>query len=412
MKALVLTSSYPTRDDSFEGGFVADLTRDMRMHGIVPAVLAPHFPGGRFKESREGIRIYRFPYFFPLRFQRLAYGAGMPFNISRTFFAFAGIVPFFLMEFVWTLAVLLRERADLIHTHWLIPQGLIGALVHRMTGIPHVTTVHGSDLSMLKKYAFFRVICRIVVKNSSIITVNSSYMRQQLADVAPESRAKLRIIPMGVEPAEFEKHPDENTRTKKRIGHSMLSVGRLIDWKGTVYLIEAMPRVIPRLPDTKLVIIGTGPEEAALRRRADELMAGDSIEFRGSVSQQDLIAAYHAADVFVLPSVNQSGITEGLGVVLLEAMASGCPVIGSNVGGIPDIITDGKNGFLVPERDPTLLADRIIRILSDTGLAETFRKNGHANVNESFTWDRVSGRFASIYSEAAGNHEIPRSERL
>jgi glycosyltransferase involved in cell wall biosynthesis len=103
--------------------------------------------------------------------------------------------------------------------------------------------------------------------------------------------------------------------------------------------------------------------------------------------------------VFVLPSINCAGKTEGLGIVLLEAMASGCPVIGSNVGGIPDIITDGENGFLVPEQRPDIIAEKIIRILADTGLQEKFRRNGLIRVQELFSWEIISKKFSDVYEQ-------------
>jgi glycosyltransferase involved in cell wall biosynthesis len=192
---------------------------------------------------------------------------------------------------------------------------------------------------------------------------------------------------------------------KQKIGtkHIILNVGRLIDWKGTIHLIDAIPMVLQHAPDTRLLIIGSGPEKEHLVQRTHELSLEEKVKFLGKVNDDDLVAYYHAADIFVLPSVNKSGKTEGLGVVLLEAMASGCPVIGSNVGGIPDIITDGENGFLVPEQDPSALADRIIQIISDADLREKFQKDGYARIQESFTWDKIAERFSMVYSQVLDN---------
>jgi N-acetyl-alpha-D-glucosaminyl L-malate synthase BshA len=399
VKILILTSSYPTRDGTHEGGFIADLVRRLPERGVLPVVLAPHFPGGQFKEFRDGILIFRFPYFFPLRLERLAYGAGLLFNIRRDFFAFAGIIPFCKAEFLWTQGLLFRERVDIIHTHWLIPQGLIGALIHRFIRIPHVATIHGSDLNLIKNNNFLTFLCRFIVKNSDAITVNSTYMKQQLLSVDPDSVQKIQVIPMGVDLEKYQKVDISDVKQKFGTNHIILSVGRLIDWKGTIHLIDAMPMVLQHNPNTLLLIIGSGPEKEHLVQRTHELSLEEKVKFLGKVNDDDLVAYYHVADVFVLPSVNKSGKTEGLGVVLLEAMASGCPVIGSNVGGIPDIITDCENGFVVPERDSIQLAERIVRLLLDTELRETFRKNGYNKIKESFSWDRISNQFASVYQQ-------------
>jgi len=404
VKILVLTSSYPIHEGTHEGGFVADLVTRLPKRGVLPVVLAPHFPGGFFKEFRDGVTIFRFPYFFPFRFERLAYGSGLLFNIRRDFFAFAGIIPFCKSGLVWTLGILFRERADIIHTHWLIPQGFTGAVLHHIMGIPHIATVHGSDLALIKKSTVLTRICSFIIHHSDAITVNSSYTKQLLVSLVPVAEKKIQVIPMGVDPQKFVVKAGSSSVKKNASDRIILNVGRLIDWKGTRYLIEAMPDVLRHIPDARLIIIGTGPENESLRQKVRELKLEDCITFLGTVNNSTLIGYYHCADVFVLPSIQKLGNTEGLGVVLLEAMASGCPVIGTNVGGIPDIITDGDNGFLVPERDSAQLAEKIIRLLSDAKLRETFRKNGYARIDESFSWDRISDKFASVYQQILMEH--------
>jgi L-malate glycosyltransferase len=406
MRVLELTSSFPTCDGGpHSPEFVADLIGQLPVQGITPIVLAPHFPGGQFRENLNGILIYRFLYFLPARFERLAYGAGLLFNVRRDFFAFAGVVPFFLAESFWTLAVLYRQRIDLLHTHWLVPQGLIGAMCHRFFSVPHILTIHGSDLNLLKRNQLSRRLCRFIVRNSAIITVNSTYMRDQLEEIVPEFSQRIRIIPMGVDLKKFRSDVKSDIIEKGFTDHQILSVGRLIDWKGTVYLVNAMPIILQRFPHTKLSIIGTGPEEENLKQRVKELSLEDNIIFLGRTSNTDINRYYHSADVFVMPSINQSGNTEALGVVLLEAMSCGCPVVGSDVGGIPDIITDNENGFLVPEKDSGALAEKIILLLSDTQVREKFRKNGLMNVKNHFVWDAIVIRFVEAYHCAADKQD-------
>jgi N-acetyl-alpha-D-glucosaminyl L-malate synthase BshA len=303
------------------------------------------------------------------------------------------------MEFLWTLAILFRERPDIIHTHWLIPQGFIGALVHSITGIPHVATVHGSDLNIMKKNRLLRSLCRFIVRNSAAVTVNSTYMKRQLEEVAQEALPKIFVIPMGVDLASFHQRSPVYDRKKAQSEHIILSVGRLISIKGTRFLIEAMPAVVHAVPAARLVIIGTGPEEERLMKRVRELSLDDYVRFLGTIRHDELIPYYQGADVFVLPSITIAGMTEGLGVVLLEAMAAGCPVIGSDVGGIPDIITDGENGFLVPEQNSEILAEKIIQLLSEDNLRDKFRKNGFAKINTMYDWEIITEKFSAVYFE-------------
>jgi L-malate glycosyltransferase len=404
VKVLVLTSSYPSGDGAYEGRFIADLSRRMPMQGIDPVVLSPHFPGGRFKETQEGIPLYRFPYFFPFRFERVAYGAGLLFNIRRDFFAFAGIVPFCLAEFFGTLVLLQRERPDIIHTHWLLPQGSAGALVQWLTGIPHVATVHGSDLAVLKGHTLLRPLGRFIVRHSTVITVNSTYVEKQLLEMVPESLHKIRIIPMGIDPSAFMSGTGPETGKKRPARRIILSVGRLIELKGVRFLIESLPAVLRAVRDTDLVIIGSGPEQERLARRVYELSLDDHVHFMGTVRHDELAPYYQAADVFVLPSIAINGTAEGLGVVLLEAMASGCPVIGSSAGGIPDIITENINGFLIPEKDPVALAEKIVSLLSEDELAERFRQAGYGTVKTRFSWDEISRQFSDMYRQVLGEY--------
>ena len=160
-----------------------------------------------------------------------------------------------------------------------------------------------------------------------------------------------------------------------------------------------MKDVTKNFPTAKLVIGGNGPEKGNLERLTEELNLKKNVFFAGYIEDIDLPEYYGFADVFCLPSINLNGQTEALGVVLLEAMACGTPVIGSDVGGIPDIIEDGYNGFLVPEKSPKDLADKIIELLSNRKLAEEFAANGLKTVREKFSWDRVIEKFRNVYEQ-------------
>jgi len=303
------------------------------------------------------------------------------------------------MEFLFTIIIIIDEKISLIHSQWIIPQGFIGALLHKLIKIPHLLTVHGSDLTFLGRHPALTPLTRFIVSNSDVVTVNSNYMKEQLAGIVPEYSQKIRVIPMGILPGTFQVREFSDIKSLLRTNHLILSVGRLIDWKGTIYLIEAMTDVIKRFPDSLLMIAGAGPEKETLVRRCRELGLEKNVTFSGTLRTEDLPSYYQSADVFVLPSVNKSGRTEALGVVLLEAMASGCPVIGSNVGGIPDIITDGENGFLVPEQSPEILAEKIVQILSNPDLKRKFRINGRETAQKLFSWESISYRFSEVYDE-------------
>jgi glycosyltransferase involved in cell wall biosynthesis len=404
VKVLVFTSSFPRYRDSHEVRWIFELAQWLTRYGYEPLVNAPHFPGGKIRELWDTVRVHRFVYFFPFRFERLAYGPGLLFNVRKDFFAFIGLSPFLISGFLSSLNLLIREPITLIHTHWLIPQGFTGAIFHRIWKIPHVATVHGSDLNLITRQKILAPFGRFIIRQSDIITVNSTYMKRQLEFFAPETAKKIRVIPMGIDPEKYFLGTFADIKKEYGAGHIILSVGRLIDWKGTIYLIDAMPGVIRQFPDTLLLIAGSGPEKETLIKRVRELGLDHNVKFFGVVDTKDLPSLYHSADVFVLPSINKDGKTEALGVVLLEAMASGCPVIGSNVGGIPDIITDGENGFLVPEQDLGTLSKKIVVLLSDYSLAKQFRQRGYETVRTRFSWDVISLQFSDAYEQVLTKH--------
>lgn len=401
---LFLTSSFPKNKKSYEGGFVFELVKRIAKKGFNPIVLAPHYPGGKIRDYWDTILIERFLYFFPSSLERLAYYPGIPYNAKKDLIAFLNILPFLVSEFFWALKnIFFSRHISLIHTHWIVPQGLIGAIFHALTGIPHVSTIHGSDLSIIGKNSVLKSLCRFTVKNSDVITVNSSYTKEQLVTIAPESKQKIQVIPMGVNPQQFYDISNDQMKKKFQNNQIILSVGRLIDLKGTVFLVESLPYILNHYPNTLLIIIGSGPEEERLHERVESLSLKEHVTFLGTLNHEDLIPYYHLADVFILPSIFKDGKTEALGVVLLEAMASGCPVIGSNVGGIPDIIRDGENGFLVPEQNPEVLAEKITAVLSNRAMADRFRQEGYDIVQSRFSWDIISSQFTKVYERVIGN---------
>jgi len=213
-------------------------------------------------------------------------------------------------------------------------------------------------------------------------------------------REDIRIIPMGVD-VEFFRQTADREALHGGLGRedkTILYAGRLIEWKGVEYLIKALPEVIEKHPEAKLVVVGSGPCKKDLVSVTERLNLQDKVTFLDAVSQEELARYYSAARVFVLPSiVNDEGETEGLGVVLLEAMASGVPVIGTGVGGIPDIIKDGETGLISLEKNPNDLADKICTLLTDEDLRKKVTEKGYQLVTKEFSWDVIAKEYAGLY---------------
>lgn len=368
-------------------------------------VVAPHDYGCEFSENRESIQIHRFPYFYPFELQRLCYGSGIVKNIKTNPPSILQLPGLCVSEFVYSLLTLRKSKPDIIHAHWTLPQGLIGIFLKKILNIPCVTSIHGSDVYGLRS-GIFRALNRTVVQNSDACTANSSATAAIARRVC--GSANIRVVPMGVDTDLFSKKPHDVASLKRKFniqGPVILFVGRLIDWKGTAYLINAMPAVIRLFPAAKALIIGSGPLKDELLILTETLDLRGHVIFIDAVAQEELVSFYSMADVFVLPSiVNEKGETEGLGVVALEAMACGLPVIGSDVGGIPDIIRDEETGLLVRQKDSADLGHQLIRLLTDETLRKKVVGNARNLIETQFSWAFVADRFIEIYRDVLKGH--------
>ena len=180
----------------------------------------------------------------------------------------------------------------------------------------------------------------------------------------------------------------------------ILSIGYLIERKGFEYLIKSVKEVLKIHHNINLKIVGTGPLENQIKNQIKELELEGNIEILGNVSDEELLDLYNSSDIFVFPSiVDSQGNTEGLGVVLLEAMACKLPVIGSNIGGIPDIVHDRINGLLVPQKNIFELSNAINELIKNEEFRKSLALNGYEMVKGHFSWEQIAKDYLKIYKE-------------
>jgi glycosyltransferase involved in cell wall biosynthesis len=174
----------------------------------------------------------------------------------------------------------------------------------------------------------------------------------------------------------------------------------MIERKGFKYLIDAMPQVVREFPDATLTIAGGGPVREQLVQQVNTLQLQKNVILPGKVSAEELERLFSQGDMFILPAIiDKNGDTEGLGVVLIEAMTYKMPVIASNVGGIPDVIIPGKSGILVEQKNPSMLADAIIDLLRNPKKMQDIGEMGYAFISKEFSWKKVIGEIESLYEE-------------
>jgi len=392
-RVLVLTSTFPRWENDTEPAFIFELSRRLAASFDV-TVLSPRTPGSKRQEDMAGMRVIRFPYFFG-RWEKLAMHGGGILNHLKTNPVYYLMVPFFLLGQLLAVSHLLRnERFDVIHAHWLIPQGFIAALSLLITRrkIPLLCTSHGGDLFALKGKDLQRL-KRWVMDKSAALTVVSKAMKTTVVDmgIVPD---KVEVIPMGVDlKGLFTPDPRVQRKTDE-----LLFVGRLVEKKGVHFLLEAMPAVLKKYPTVRLILAGSGPMEQELQQQAQRLQISDKVCFLGMVSQTELPAMYRKATLAIFPFiVAKSGDQEGFGLVQVEAMGCECPIIAGDLPAIHDIVIHEENGLIVESGNIRALADAIIQTLDDKDLRLKLAEKARMQVMERFDWEVIAGKYGKIY---------------
>lgn len=354
-KLLVLASTYPRWAGDPEPGFVHELAKRLVGQFEVTA-LGPHAPGSKAEEVMDGVHVVRYRY-APARLETLVNGGGIVANLNRSPWKWL-LMPGFLLAQVWnTWRLIARWRPDVIHAHWLLPQGLTVAaleLVDRRTP-PFVVTSHGTDLFSLRAWPF-PAIKRFVTRRAAAVTVVSRPMVAECARIGVDTD-RLAIEPMGVDLRSKFTPDHEVVRSRGEI----LFVGRLVKGKGLRLLVDALPDILKQRPGTTLTIAGFGPEEATLRGRVEKLSLSEKVQFLGGVAQARLPELYRRAAVFVMPFVD--GSNEGLGLVLVEAAGCGCPLVAGDIPAMQDVIVDDSVGTVVPLGDRRALVGAVCAAL-------------------------------------------------
>jgi len=396
-----LTTSFPIYEGIAVGIHVLEKCRHLVKNNWDVTVLAPYHHKSKKQENMEGIQVKRFPYFWPVRLQKLTYDTGIPANLKKSFLAKIQL-PFFLLFFL--LQTIIHSRnADIIHCHWSLA-GLIGVLAGKLMNKKVVFMMHGAEVFVLGNHPLLR----FVLKHCDYLISNSSFTEEKTLEVYPVKNHK--VISPGVNLERF--YPQKNVpglREKLNIpekGVFILTIGKFIPRKGIEYLIEAMDILInqKKYDNLFLRIGGRGPLKSKYENLIHYYQLGSYIEFTGYIPDEHIPSYYTEADFFVLPSiVDEKGDTEGLGVVFLEANACKTPVVGSYVGGIRDVIVNGENGYFVKEKNAEDIANKIKILNNDNELRVKMGEKGMKRVKEKFNWDTIAKEIINVYKEI--NHE-------
>ncbi|WP_432115865.1 glycosyltransferase family 4 protein [Streptomyces sp. S1] len=281
------------------------------------------------------------------------------------------------------------------------PLGLMAPALRRAGARRLVATTHGHEAGWAQLPAA-RQLLRRIGEGTDTITYLGEYTRSRIASaLTPAAVGRMVQLPPGVDEKTF--HPGSGgDAVRARLGLSdrpvVVCVSRLVPRKGQDTLIRALPGILRRVPDAVLLIVGGGPYENDLRRLAAETGVAGSVRFTGAVPWAELPAHYGAGDVFAMPCRTRRGglDVEGLGIVYLEASATGLPVVAGDSGGAPDAVLDGETGWVVRGDSPEETADRVTTLLLDPELRARMGERGRAWVEEKWRWDLLAERLREL----------------
>ena len=369
--------------------------------GDAVTVLVPHAAGLPAGWEEAGVRAVTVRY-APARHEVLGYGRSLRAD-ERLRGRAAVVAPLYALALRRAVRRrLARERYDLVHAHWLVPNAVALAGAGWTRRVPLAIGLHGSDVFLAERRAL-RPFARRVLGQARLVTgCSAELVRRVCALGFPAARA--RVIPYGVDATTFAPRPERRTLWRERLGIPaaaplVLGVGRMVTKKGFQELVAVLPRLLAERPDLHVVLAGDGDLLPELRAAA--VAHAGRVHFPGAVYRDALPDLFRAADLFVLPAVHdRAGNVDGLPNVILEAMASGLAVVASAVSGIPAVVEDGGTGLLVPERDREALAAALLRLLGDPERRAAMGTLARRRAESELSWDAIAARHRESYLAA------------
>lgn len=404
-KVLVIGSVYPRFHEDAEVPWLRTSIAHLKKAGLDIQVLAPAYKGLKSHEI-DGVKVNRFRY-APAKWEFLTHEEGAPSKMANKPWLQLLAIPYIISGFFKCIKICRKFKPDIIHAHWPFPHAYIALGAAKLFKIPLVLNFHGAELLLIRKKKWVKPLLKFAISQAQAVFANSSFTASKikaLRNVNVEWSPYGTTLETGTGNAE--PHPVQGK-------FKILFVGRHIERKGIRYLIEAA-KYLPR-DRFEIRIVGVGDLTDELKKLAanviarnasDEAIQGGTaalpaeIIFTGKLSPEALASEYKTANVFTLPAiVDSKGDTEGLGVVLIEAMELGLPIVASNVGGIPDVVIDGVSGILVPEKDPEALANAYKRLAAEPELVKHLLAGSQKRINECFTWDGIIERQIEVYNK-------------
>lgn len=400
VRVCIVTTMFPKYFGDSYGPFVFEEAKFLAKKGVEVHVITQHNQGAAYEEIMEGVHVHRFRWMEPKEFKALIYFSGFIDNLR--------LITYLISLFFSLIWITRRYNLEIYHAHHTIPTGFVAIIVSKFLRIPVVITAHlmditthGADAGPLENIVDFE--SNFIFKRLITFSLNSA---NKIIAVSEDLAGRIRkiginndlmVLRNAVDIGRFK--PRKNVELRYEYGIAddeilILFIGHLEPFKGVFELITAFNEVNKSDSKTKLMLIGEGQQKQEVQKEISRFSLDDSVIFTGKVSPETIERYYQMADIFTLPSY-----TEGLPLVVIEAMACGLPVVVSTVGGIPELIEDSVNGYLIPPKNYEKLAEKLNSLVADEKLRAKFGEKALQTVDDEFNINKKVDKLKDIYAD-------------
>lgn len=366
MNICILTHTFPKFKKDTTAAFMKPFVEGLQEAGNNVFLLTPYIKN--FKNTDKKYKVIKYKYIWPDKWHKLGYSRAMKADVDLKLVNFLLLPLMLLFGSISLIRTIKKYKIDVVNVHWIIPNGLMAYLASKITKVPYVITIPGTDAYLVYKNKIFARIAKVIANSSSGIISNSPFLLKRITDLGIKNKpTEIISYPVDVNHLRISNSGVVSLRSKLNIANTdliIMAVGRLVYKKGFEYLIKAMPKVIKKYPHTKLIIGGDGDLKQDLIRMTKELKIENNILFAGNIERNEILAFYNLADIFIAPSiVDKEGNADGGPVVSYESMACGKPQIATDILGVSSIIKNGVNGYVVRQKKFVEISNVINKLL-------------------------------------------------